>query len=48
MTENKSIRLLTMKQVLRATGFKSRTTVYNQVNKDCFPKPCSLGLGRIR
>jgi len=42
--------LLTAIDVLRVTGFKSRTTLYRRakaVNGD-FPKPVSIGAGKIR
>lgn len=48
MPTHDSINLLTMDQVLKLTGFKSRTTIYNRLKKQCMPQPCSMGLGRIR
>lgn len=48
MSNRKSIKLLTMNQVLKVTGFKSRTTIYNRIKKNCFPPACSIGLGRVR
>ena len=40
--------LLTMKQVMTMTGFKSRTTVYRRLANKCLPQPVSVGLGRLR
>jgi prophage regulatory protein len=37
-----------MEQVLQITKIKSRTTVYRRVERTSFPKPCQIGLGRIR
>lgn len=48
MARNDSMNLLTMSQVLQLTGFKSRTTIYNRLKKQCMPQPCSVGLGKIR
>jgi prophage regulatory protein len=48
MPTTDSNNLLTMDQVLKLTGFKSRTTIYNRLKKHCMPPPCSVGLGQIR
>jgi len=48
MEQNETIALLTMNEVLKITKIKSRTTVYRRVERTTFPKPCQIGLGRIR
>ncbi len=48
MEQDKTITLLTMRDVLEITKIKSRTTVYRRIRQDSFPKPCRIGLGRIR
>ena len=48
MEHTETLALLTMKQVLQITKIKSRTTVYRRVARTSFPKPCQIGLGRIR
>jgi prophage regulatory protein len=42
--------LLTAADVLAATGYKSRTTLYRRMKAadSDFPKPVSLGFGKIR
>ena len=40
--------LLTMRQVMTMTGFKSRTTVYRRLASKNLPPPVSVGLGRLR
>jgi prophage regulatory protein len=40
--------LLTMRQVMTMTGFKSRTTVYRRLASKNLPQPVSVGLGRLR
>ena len=40
--------LLTMKQVMTMTGFKSRTTVYRRLASKNLPSPVLVGLGRLR
>lgn len=40
--------LLTMKQVMTMTGFKSRTTVSRRLASNNFPQPVTVGLGRLR
>lgn len=40
--------LLTMKQVMTMTGFKSRTTVYRRLASKNLPPPVLVGLGRLR
>lgn len=48
MEQSETIALLTMNDVLKITKIKSRTTVYRRVERTTFPKPCQIGLGRIR
>lgn len=43
--ENKSNRLLTIRQVMEMANVKSRTTIYNYVRRETFPKPCYIGVG---
>jgi prophage regulatory protein len=40
--------LLTAKDVLALTGFKSRTTLYRRARQGRFPSPCTLGANKIR
>ena len=48
MEHGDTIALLTMNQVLQITKIKSRATVYRRLERTAFPKPCQIGLGRIR
>lgn len=41
-------RLLTYKDVLRATGFRSRTSIWNHVRDRSFPPPLRLGPKVVR
>jgi prophage regulatory protein len=41
-------KLLTVADVLRLTGFKSRTTLYRRARSGNFPSPCHIGAGKIR
>lgn len=43
-----TIRLLTIDDVLRLTGYKSRSSVYRNMRRYNFPRPVVLGGGRIR
>lgn len=40
--------LLTVAEVLKITGFKSRTTLYRRARNGRFPCPCHIGAGKIR
>ena len=40
--------LLTTYDVLRVTGFKSRTTLYRRARSGDFPCPRHIGSGKIR
>jgi len=40
--------LLTVKDVLVLTGYKSRTTLYRLVRKGVFPNPCAINQRQIR
>ena len=35
---------MNIRQVLAATGIRSRTTLYEMMAKDLFPLPCSVGI----
>ena len=35
---------MNIRQVLAATGIRSRTTLYEMMAKDLFPRPCSVGI----
>jgi prophage regulatory protein len=48
MADRTSNRLLTFAEVQRLAQIKSRTTIYSRLKKNCFPAPCSIGLGRVR
>lgn len=41
-------RLLTYREVLRATGFRSRTTIWNHVRDHSFPPPLRIGPNVVR
>lgn len=40
--------LLTQREVLRMTGFRSRTSIYRRTRAGTFPAPLVLGNGAIR
>nr|WP_298284366.1 AlpA family phage regulatory protein [Acidocella sp.] len=40
--------LLTIDDVLRLTGYKSRSSIYRRMRHRDFPQPVVLGGGRIR
>lgn len=40
-----SNRLLTIRQVMAIASIKSRTTIYNYIRRQTFPKPCYIGEG---
>jgi prophage regulatory protein len=40
--------LLTVKDVLVLTGYKSRTTLYRLVRRGQFPNPCAINARQIR
>lgn len=40
--------LLTQREVMKLTGFRSRTSLYRRSKGGTFPKPVKLGLGQIR
>lgn len=41
-------RLLTYQEVMRATGFRSRTSIWNHVRDHSFPVPLRIGRSAIR
>ena len=41
-------RLLTYKEVMRATGFRSRTSIWNHVRDHSFPPPLRIGRNVVR
>lgn len=41
-------RLLTYKEVMRATGFRSRTSIWNHVRDHSFPAPLRIGRNAVR
>lgn len=40
--------LLTMKQVMALTGFKSRSTIYGMVERRTLPRPCVVNTRGLR
>ena len=48
MHDNAPTLLLTIDDVLRLTGYKSRSSIYRRVRHRDFPQPVVLGGGRIR
>lgn len=40
--------LLTMQEVLKLTGYSSRSTIYRNVKNNKMPAPVILGGGRVR
>ncbi|WP_367274273.1 helix-turn-helix transcriptional regulator [Acidocella sp.] len=48
MHDNASMLLLTIDDVLRLTGYKSRSSIYRRMRHRDFPQPVVLGGGRIR
>ncbi|MHB1304442.1 MAG: helix-turn-helix transcriptional regulator [Acidiphilium sp.] len=40
--------LLTIDDVMRLTGYKSRSSIYRRMRDQDFPRPVVLGGGRIR
>lgn len=40
--------LLTQHEVLRLTGFRSRTTLYRKTRNGLFPRPVMVGSSQIR
>lgn len=47
MTDDRN-QLLTVTDVLKVTGFKSRSTLYRRARSGKFPSPCHIGSGSIR
>jgi prophage regulatory protein len=48
MDDEKRNALLTQREVMKLTGFRSRTSLYRRSKGGTFPKPVKLGLGQIR
>lgn len=48
MHDNAPMFLLTIDDVLRLTGYKSRSSIYRRMRHQDFPRPVVLGGGRIR
>lgn len=48
MDDHKTDCLLTQREVMKLTGFRSRTSLYRRSKGGTFPKPVKLGLGQIR
>lgn len=44
----KAMKLITVKDVLKITGYKSRTTLWRRVKAGDFPKPISLSVHATR
>ncbi|PZU43545.1 MAG: hypothetical protein DI568_17170 [Sphingomonas sp.] len=48
MDNNSDDTLLTQRQVLAMTGYRSRTSLYRRVKNGTFPKPAKIPQGGIR
>ena len=48
LNDPQSAVLLTIDDVLRLTGYKSRSSIYRRMHNQDFPCPVVLGGGRIR
>ncbi len=48
MDDDDSIKLLTMVQVMKILGLKSRSSIYKRLQQKRMPQPCKIGFGRIR
>ena len=41
------MKILRLSAVLEAIGYKSRTSLYSQINEGLFPKPISIGVRAV-